>query len=79
MLKPTFFSFFFKKKEVSVKEIYRQIIIPDILQLEQGIQVTSADGVTRSYVGSIHMIIGDHVELCDLAGIITGMYLYSLM
>lgn len=38
-----------------------------MLQLETGIRVGD-----KNFVGTIHFIAGDHVELCDLAGITTG-------
>lgn len=61
--------------DVPLKEIYRQVIIPDMLQLEHGIQVESEADPTKvtCYIGSVHMVIGDHMELCKLAGIITGI------
>lgn len=53
--------------DVPVQEIYKYVVVPDMFQLEQGVTING----TR-YVGTIHFIAGDHVELCKLAGIPTG-------
>jgi hypothetical protein len=55
-----------------VQEIYKRLVLPDVLQLERGITL---DG--ENYVGTIHMIIGDHIELIELAGLpSTNLYPY---
>jgi hypothetical protein len=50
--------------DISVQEIYKQVVIPDVYQLENGIAIGS-----QFFVGTIHFIAGDHVELIDLGGL----------
>lgn len=50
-----------------MQDVYKHIVVPDMLQLENGIRIWD-----KNFVGTIHFIAGDHVELCDLAGITTG-------
>lgn len=58
---------------VPLMEIFRQVVLPDLLQLQHGIQIATKKGSdVRKYIGALHMLIGDHVELCEAAGITTG-------
>lgn len=57
-----------------MQEVLRQAIIPDLMQLEHGIRIRSAvtPSKTDVYIGSLHVLIADHPEACDAAGIRTG-------
>lgn len=66
----SFLFFFFQRSliysciDLPVQEIYKQVVVPDMYQLENGVMIRGA-----SYVGSIHFIAGDHQEICALAGL----------
>lgn len=47
--------------------MYENFVVRDMWQLENGIRVNG-----QNYIGTIHFIAGDHVELCALAGLRTG-------
>lgn len=53
--------------DIPVRSVYEAFVVQDIWQLENGIRVDN-----HNYIGTIHFIAGDHVELCALAGIRTG-------
>jgi hypothetical protein len=59
-----------------VQEVVKKVLIPDLMQLEMGIQVRQAGDSSQwsSFIGSLHVFIGDHVEICQVAGILTGTF-----
>jgi hypothetical protein len=63
--------------EVPLSEIIRSVVLPAMLQLEHGISLIDHNKQRSQYVGSPHVWIGDHVELCQVGGMTSGAYLFS--
>lgn len=51
--------------DLPVQELYKSVVIPDIVQLELGVMFDKCP-----YIGTIHFLCGDHNELCGVAGIL---------
>lgn len=62
--------------DVPVQQVVKNVLIPDLMQLEKGIRVPQPGDLSQwtNYIGSLHVYIGDHVEICQVAGILTGMF-----
>ena len=58
--------------DIGVQEIYKQVVLPDMFQLENGIVLGG-----KHFVGTIHFIAGDHKELIELGGL-PGMCVYNM-